>query len=173
MYQLSSKRCTPVHFEKKELKGNPRRESLSGTPTQFLGPRRNHRSGTRTALWVILIACLIHSGTCSHGRRRLPTNKKKFKGQSKGSKVVYKITDKKKKDIRDNKDDIQSAQASGTFAVASKSSRTNLWGVPGVRVPDNTSGSRKKNKAKQPAVLPALKIFATAAPLSTPQEHTR
>jgi len=65
MYQLSSKRCTPVHFEKKELKGNPRRESLSGTPTQFLGPRRNHRSGVRTALWVILIACLIQAATCS------------------------------------------------------------------------------------------------------------
>jgi len=65
MYQLSSKRCTPVHFEKKELKGNPRRESLSGTPTQFLGPRRNYRSGIRTARWAILIACLAHAGFAS------------------------------------------------------------------------------------------------------------
>jgi hypothetical protein len=82
MYQLFSERCTPVHFEKKELKGNPGRESLSGTPTQFLGPRRKYRSGIRIARWVLLIACLAHVASCS-SRRRLPPSKKNKKGAKK------------------------------------------------------------------------------------------
>merc|ERR1711964_425001 len=45
---------------KQMRKGNPKKESLSGTPTQFRGSRRNYRSGTTTVRWAIIIAALAH-----------------------------------------------------------------------------------------------------------------
>jgi len=58
---FSSQQCTKMHYKQKELnRGDPKKESLSGTPTQFRGSRRNYRSGTTTVRWAIIIAALAH-----------------------------------------------------------------------------------------------------------------
>lgn len=52
-----------MHSLREKLsKGNPTEESLSEIPTQFLGSRRNYRSGVKAVRWAILIACLAHVG---------------------------------------------------------------------------------------------------------------
>jgi len=52
------------------IEGNPRKESLSGTPTQFRGFRRNYRSGTTTVRWAILIATFACLAQASQVRKR-------------------------------------------------------------------------------------------------------
>jgi len=164
MYQLSSKRCTPVHFEKKELKGNPRRESLSGTPTQFLGPRRNHRSGTRTALWVILIACLISVGTCSNGPRKGGKGKKQKK---KVSKVVSSSAQQRQilKIQTERNEVIKNGQVA---AVSPSGAHKHTWTLGDTK----SSSSRSKQKQQQKKTVSADELaFRARRAAKTPKLH--
>jgi len=73
------------------IEGNPRKESLSGTPTQFRGFRRNYRSGTTTVRWAILIAtfaCLAQADLPRESRIQQLRNR--FRAKSATAKAAAK-----------------------------------------------------------------------------------